>query len=241
MELNIHQPRWSYCLAMLTLGCHQASGEIVFANPILTAQESRRFGYYAREPCPDVTLANNGDTPPLTTVLHDPSAAASPAPVALVTQLSMDRMQMLTMLRAQWAGPLHVAVFLGEPQASASWKVKYVTKHLSALPADQGPTQATLVFPATARAASVRYSRWLKVGTGTHCLAVQVYPINALRNIALKQGASDWLLYLDADFVPSPDLSVCRAARQPLVASPCSFTLLLDPCPASPPPSPLGH
>eukprot|EP00045_Choanoeca_perplexa_P006581 m.56577 g.56577 ORF g.56577 m.56577 type:complete len:542 (+) comp13691_c0_seq1:108-1733(+) len=189
MELNIRHSRWPYCLVMVTLGCHQASGFITFANPILTAQDSRHLGYFARELCPAVPTTDEIDeSRALVTVQHQAIPASSTALVGLATQLSMDRLQMLTMLRTQWSGPLNVAVFLPEPQANAGWRTKFVTKHLNALPSKHGITHATLAFPASKAAA-------------------QVYPINALRNLALSQVASDWILYLDADFVPSSGLS----------------------------------
>eukprot|EP00730_Choanoeca_flexa_P004663 TRINITY_DN11765_c0_g1_i4.p1 TRINITY_DN11765_c0_g1~~TRINITY_DN11765_c0_g1_i4.p1 ORF type:complete len:543 (+),score=93.67 TRINITY_DN11765_c0_g1_i4:1361-2989(+) len=194
VELAVRQ-RWQGCLVMMALGCQQAYGQMTFVNPRLTVQENQRQRYFTSLPCPHWVNDDKKDTHgQLVTRTALAADEFHDSKLSLVTQLSMDRVQMLTLLRQHFQGPLHAAIFVPETEKTASWRVKFVKKHLTSLDKTQGPTDVLLAFPSITKAHD------------------DVYPINALRNIAQSSVRSDWLLYLDADFVLSPNIQTALNA-----------------------------
>ena len=105
---------------------------------------------------------------------HCPSNATGET--TLVTQLSMDRLHMLVPLLERWSGPASIAVYLTDTEAQ-----DFV---------DHWERSTSL----TSRC-NVGYHVAYKEGN--------LYPINALRNLALEQAATDYVFLTDIDFLPS--------------------------------------
>lgn len=111
-------------------------------------------------------------------------------PISLVTQCSVDRIDRLSQLLSAWRGPASVAVYIPYPQGS----------------------------PEASAAIDLTLSRIrLEGGVGERCSQLSLslsyqphadaqYPINALRNIALKRATTELVFLLDVDFVPSANL-----------------------------------
>ncbi|XP_035694904.1 LARGE xylosyl- and glucuronyltransferase 2-like isoform X2 [Branchiostoma floridae] len=107
--------------------------------------------------------------------------------VTLVTQVSMDRIAMLDRIIRHWDGPMAVALYVPttsqKPDTNHDWKRYYINKKL----------------------------RHPKFRTFCSVLAVYAnvvndeYPINYLRNLALRMVKSKYVFLLDADFIPSPN------------------------------------
>ena len=99
--------------------------------------------------------------------------------VTLVSQLSMDRLQMLGPLCHYWRGPLSVSVY-----ASDAETVK-LFNHVTSHKCFQRRTDFAL-----------------------HIVYVEspLYPVNYLRNVALDHLSTKYALLLDIDFLPMPDL-----------------------------------
>lgn len=106
--------------------------------------------------------------------------------ITLVTQISMDRISILERSLTQWTGPISLVVYIplkGTTKEDVEWQRLYIQKKLKSL------------------------------NLGTKCSVTLVYgqnnegdyPINLLRNIAIKQTETKFLLLLDADFQPSPN------------------------------------
>ena len=93
-----------------------------------------------------------------------------------MTQLSMDRLHMLVPLLERWSGPASIAVYLTDTEAQ-----DFV---------DHWERSTSL----TSRC-NVGYHVAYKEGN--------LYPINALRNLALEQAATDYVFLTDIDFLPS--------------------------------------
>ncbi|CAN7983365.1 unnamed protein product [Ixodes pacificus] len=105
--------------------------------------------------------------------------------VALVTQLSMDRLPVLEHTLQQWEGPVSLVIYApvkaGQPEGD--WQKLYVQKKLQKLKLHPD-SHVSLAYGVP--------------GSGD-------YPINALRNLAIRQTNCEHLFLADADFQPSPD------------------------------------
>ena len=105
--------------------------------------------------------------------------------VTLVTQLSLDRLQQLRALARAWDGPISAAVFIKEGQRTNSSGTEKVLREI--------------------RAEGVRFcfleQQSLKAAVR------QYYPVNKLRNMALAQVDTEFLVLIDADFAVSVDLA----------------------------------
>ncbi|XP_067137942.1 glycosyltransferase-like protein gnt14 [Centruroides vittatus] len=106
--------------------------------------------------------------------------------VTLVTQISMDRISILERSLTQWNGPISLVVYIplkGTTKEDVEWQRLYIQKKLKSLNLGR-KCSVTLVYGQS--------------NDGD-------YPINLLRNIAIKQTETKFLLLLDADFQPSPN------------------------------------
>lgn len=105
--------------------------------------------------------------------------------VALVTQLSMDRLPVLEHTLQLWEGPVSLVIYvpLKGGKVDGDWQKLYVQKKLQNLKLHPD-SHVSLAYGVS--------------GSGD-------YPINALRNAAIKQTNCEYLLTADADFQPSPD------------------------------------
>ncbi|XP_072019743.1 xylosyl- and glucuronyltransferase LARGE1-like isoform X2 [Amphiura filiformis] len=108
--------------------------------------------------------------------------------VTLVTHVSMDRIDILQRTIEHWNGPLSVVLFVPTKSKSEDenheWKRYYIKKKLK-------DTKFQTKCDLTAF-----YAKTVD----------DDYPINYLRNKAISQAKTQYLLLLDADFIPSPNL-----------------------------------
>ena len=105
---------------------------------------------------------------------------SKPNAVTLISQLSMDRLQMLEPLCRYWKGPMSVSVY-----ASDSETIKlsnYVTRHECFQ--QRNDISLHIVYPESSN----------------------LYPVNYLRNVALDHLTTKYALLLDIDFIPMVDL-----------------------------------
>ncbi|XP_022084720.1 LARGE xylosyl- and glucuronyltransferase 2-like [Acanthaster planci] len=109
-------------------------------------------------------------------------------PVTLVTQVSLDRIDLLESTLEHWQGPVSVALYVPTKASKSEnddhgWKRQYIKKKLrnSHLP---GRCNMVVVYAKTSE---------------------DEYPVNYLRNLAIRQAKTKYIFLLDADFVPSPD------------------------------------
>ena len=102
-----------------------------------------------------------------------------PQDITLVTQLSWDRVQILDSLLKQWEGPMSISVYTTDYEA---WQLS------------QFLHSSTLLY----RRPNVALHLVYKAG--------QFYPINTLRNIALKASSTPYVFLSDIDFLPMLNL-----------------------------------
>jgi glycosyltransferase-like protein LARGE len=116
-----------------------------------------------------------------------PPGVKSKRSITLVTQVSMDRLTILEKSLLTWPGPVSLAVYIpvkDMKEGLAEWQRLYVEKKI----------------------------RTLNLTTESHVTLVTGsdeeadYPINVLRNVAIKSSQTKYLLLIDADFQPCPDL-----------------------------------
>ncbi|KAG8438395.1 hypothetical protein GDO86_008903 [Hymenochirus boettgeri] len=100
---------------------------------------------------------------------------ADPYDVTLVAQLSMDRLQMLELICRHWEGPMSLALYLSDAEAQQ--------------------------FLRYAQASEVLQSR-TNVGYHVVYKEGQLYPVNLLRNVALKNAQTPYVFLSDIDFLP---------------------------------------
>ncbi|XP_041131027.1 LARGE xylosyl- and glucuronyltransferase 2 [Polyodon spathula] len=97
------------------------------------------------------------------------------ADVTLVAQLSMDRLQMLEAICKHWEGPISLALYMSDAEAQQ--------------------------FLRYAQASEVLKSR-KNVGYHVVYKEGQFYPVNLLRNIALRNANTPYVFLADVDFLP---------------------------------------
>ncbi|XP_053545281.1 xylosyl- and glucuronyltransferase LARGE2 [Bombina bombina] len=103
------------------------------------------------------------------------SPPPDPYDVTLVAQLSMDRLQMLELICRHWEGPMSLALYLSDAEAQQ--------------------------FLRYAQASEVLQSR---TNVGYHIVYKegQLYPVNLLRNVALRNSQTPYVFLSDIDFLP---------------------------------------
>ncbi|XP_055927161.1 xylosyl- and glucuronyltransferase LARGE2s-like [Argiope bruennichi] len=114
--------------------------------------------------------------------------------ITLVTQVSMERLATLERSLQLWDGPVSLVIYVTtkhNEKSSYEWQRLYIQKKLKNIKLAPS-SHVTLVF-----------------GDSNN----EDYPINALRNIAIKQVKSKYMFLLDADFQPSPDFQQKFAAH----------------------------
>nr|XP_015097053.1 LARGE xylosyl- and glucuronyltransferase 1 [Vicugna pacos] len=101
--------------------------------------------------------------------------ASDSTDVTLVAQLSMDRLQMLEAICKHWEGPISLALYLSDAEAQQF----------------------------------LRYAQGSEVLMGRHNVAYhivykegQFYPVNLLRNVAMKHVGTPYMFLSDIDFLP---------------------------------------
>ncbi|XP_063072899.1 xylosyl- and glucuronyltransferase LARGE1-like [Engraulis encrasicolus] len=101
--------------------------------------------------------------------------AADNTDVTLVAQLSMDRLQMLEAICKHWEGPISLALYLSDAEAQQ--------------------------FLRYAQGSEVLMSR-SNVGYHIVYKEGQFYPVNLLRNVAMRQVNTPYIFLSDIDFLP---------------------------------------
>lgn len=99
--------------------------------------------------------------------------------VTLVTQLSIDRLQMLELLSNCWEGPISLALYVSDAEAQQFLKYAQDSEILT-------------------KRKNIGYHIVYKDG--------QFYPVNYLRNVALNQSQTSHMFLSDIDFLPMPGL-----------------------------------
>lgn len=97
------------------------------------------------------------------------------ADVTLVAQLSMDRLQMLEAICKHWEGPISLALYMSDAEAQQ--------------------------FLRYAQASEVLKNR-KNVGYHVVYKEGQFYPVNLVRNVALKNANTPYVFLTDVDFLP---------------------------------------
>ena len=126
--------------------------------------------------------------------LQDPHARD--ASVTLVTQLSVSRLPRFDRLLNAWDGPVSATIYLVDEHQDLATLDSYL-RELSSPSRRRRQSWSrltlTILKPSYAkdRASVVERLR---------------YPINRLRNLASQASSSTYLLVIDVDFVPSPDM-----------------------------------
>jgi len=152
--------------------------------------------------------------------LVGPSVAEHP--VCLVTQCSVDRLDRLQAQLMSWEGEVSAAIFVDEePNSEAAGRMCEEIVRVCDEAAFQGhrsPWTITAVFRVDA--SEIRCAAY-------DCL----YPINALRNVALRAASAEFVFLLDVDFVPSRGLQALDAStlRRLLSCGEDAFAALVIP------------
>ncbi|XP_054708905.1 xylosyl- and glucuronyltransferase LARGE2s-like [Uloborus diversus] len=176
----------------IMLMCYGYTGSVHFTDPILlpyasSLQEELKI----TRKC----LSNVGRPPQVQQTLlkqetlltpNTKSAKEASELITLVTQVSMDRLSILERSLYIWNGPVSLVIFVPAKHSEKSeydWQRLYIQKKL----------------------------KNLKMSALSHVKVVfggsydGEYPINTLRNIAIKQVQTKYLFLMDADFQPSPE------------------------------------
>ena len=137
--------------------------------------------------------------------LAPPRAASTSAhaPITLVTQCSLDRIDRLQQQLASWRGPASVALYVDEQMGSAA-AAEAEEAALARLRSASSEAASQLVVSLLYRAEEPKAAEEPK--TAEDDGHTPLYPINALRNLALEQATTELVLLLDVDFVPSAGL-----------------------------------
>ncbi|SCZ98870.1 BZ3501_MvSof-1269-A2-R1_Chr7-1g09004 [Microbotryum saponariae] len=131
--------------------------------------------------------------------------------ITLVTQFSVSRLERFTQTLRIWDAPISLTIYLTEPSDGEILST-FITNLDDELRAAWSKLSLTLVRPSysTSRVALIRRLR---------------YPINELRNHALRLAPTSYLLVLDADFIPSPMMHHHLQVRVPSLMSHGSETV----------------
>ena len=146
---------------------------------------------------------------------HRSRSIKSMPPITVVTQLSIDRLERLSLLCSCWDGPV-VAAILDENRSSIAdtYRLNNKSKDLISELENRIHTQAV-----SSNSACMLQTILLKRRIRNHVtkgdiytnkepdqqLMDNLYPINELRNVALNAARSEFVLLLDVDCVLSKD------------------------------------
>ncbi|KAM6464431.1 xylosyl- and glucuronyltransferase LARGE2 isoform 2-T8 [Liasis olivaceus] len=132
---------------------------------------------------------------------YDFSGSADEIDVTLIAQLSMDRLQMLEAICKHWTGPISLALYMSDAEAQQFLRYAQASEVLS-------------------NRQNVAYHIVYKEG--------QFYPVNLLRNIALKNAQTSHVFLMDIDFLPMYGLyDYLRSSIMQLELSPKKVALIV--------------
>ncbi|KAH0620760.1 hypothetical protein JD844_021502 [Phrynosoma platyrhinos] len=106
---------------------------------------------------------------------YDFPAPTDATDVTLIAQLSMDRLQMLEAICKHWTGPISLALYMSDAEAQQFLRYAQASEVLS-------------------NRRNIAYHIVYKEG--------QFYPVNFLRNVALKNAQTSHVFLTDIDFLP---------------------------------------
>ncbi|XP_044292517.1 LARGE xylosyl- and glucuronyltransferase 2 [Varanus komodoensis] len=106
---------------------------------------------------------------------YDFPALVDATDVTLIAQLSMDRLQMLEAICKHWTGPISLALYMSDAEAQQFLRYAQASEVLS-------------------KRRNVAYHIVYREG--------QFYPINFLRNVALRNAQTTYVFLTDVDFLP---------------------------------------
>eukprot|EP00873_Tetraselmis_striata_P007743 jgi/Tetstr1/428007/TSEL_018080.t1 len=129
--------------------------------------------------------------------------AATSARCTLVTQASLDRAQQIKAQAAAWGGRISLALYIEAPRGSAASAdiLADVAALHAALEAGPAAVDISLLWALPSDGATVPYDT--------------MYPVNALRNLALSAATTELVFLLDIDFQPSQGLLEAVEGRAP--------------------------
>ncbi|XP_033126599.1 uncharacterized protein LOC117124472 isoform X2 [Anneissia japonica] len=173
---------------MVVLGCYGYQGVAKFVDvtitPINNGSNSISSSYLISR-CPRNIMKPNDKDEFMQEVMI--TSEQNEGVITLVTQLSMDDIQLLTRVNQNWDDQLSVALYVPTKSESKDsgheWQRLYINKKIKPLKA-QSRTNMIAVFANTMQ---------------------DEYPVNFLRNLALRQSTTDFIFIIDADFLPSPN------------------------------------
>ena len=105
--------------------------------------------------------------------------SSGPLSISLLTQMSANRIEMLDLIARRWQGPINLAIYVK-------------------------PSQFTNVY--------ANISNYLMTSMRRNVIAHlvvaegELYPVNWLRNLVIRNTTSEYVFMIDGDFVPSIDL-----------------------------------
>lgn len=123
-----------------------------------------------------------------------------PHTVTLITQFTLSRLARFERTLATWDGPLSITVYLTDPEDILAFS-SYLRTSPAHLARFSSKRVALTVVKPDYSSADEAILRRLQ------------YPINRLRNEALANAQTDWVVVTDADFVPSPGMQGLLATR----------------------------
>ncbi|XP_015795390.1 LARGE xylosyl- and glucuronyltransferase 2-A isoform X1 [Tetranychus urticae] len=130
------------------------------------------------------------DSPKCKTInfpLPEPTDKFNEHSITLITQVSMDRISILEKTLSSWDGPVSISIFVpinNTNEGLKDWQSLYLEKKLRKLQLCHKSSISIMLCPTDD----------------------QMYPINKMRNIAIANAKTRFIMLLDADFQPSPDL-----------------------------------
>jgi len=115
--------------------------------------------------------------------------------ITIVTQCSVDRLPKLQALAEAWSGKISCAVHVPAGEADAATALAAIDELHAAVSRGCAAKLGIVLYQEPANSAPHDdRTAW----------AAALYPINALRNAALRAAATEFVFLLDIDFVPSP-------------------------------------
>nr|XP_006818881.1 PREDICTED: uncharacterized protein LOC102804782 [Saccoglossus kowalevskii] len=176
------------------LGCYGYTGIVKFLAVVvrpIVADTFFKNGFQRRNyvpACPPLSSSSEIEHNFVTETVLNSGAAMDKDDITMVTQISMDRIDTLNKIVASWDGPMSIVLYVPTKSETLDtdheWKRLYIQKKLKT--AQFSPhTVITAVYANT---------------------VYDVYPINYLRNLAIKNSRTSYMLLLDADFIPSSKL-----------------------------------
>ena len=105
--------------------------------------------------------------------------SSGPLSISLLTQMSSNRIEMLDLIARRWLGPINLAVYVKSSQFGVTY------------------TNISNYLMKSMRRNVIAH---LVIAEG------ELYPVNWLRNLVIRNTTSDYVFMIDGDFVPSIDL-----------------------------------